>query len=233
MSNLSILSEKVGVEFKNESFIEHAFVHRSYLNESKKFSESNERLEFLGDSILSFLTSTFLYRKFPDEPEGQLTNLRSSIVKTTTLFHVATVLSLGDYLLLSKGEEDGGGRKNQSILADTFEAFLGAVYLDSGIRAAEKILVTYLFPLIDRVLKEKLYKDSKSSFQELVQENSRVSPLYRVLKEIGPDHAKEFSVGVYVENTLWGEGSGKSKQDAEQNAALSALEKWEKKKYTT
>lgn len=233
MSNLSILSEKVGVKFKNESFIEHAFVHRSYLNESKKFSESNERLEFLGDSILSFLTSTFLYNKFPKEPEGQLTNLRSSIVKTSTLADIAAVLSLGDYLLLSKGEEEGGGRKNQSILADTFEAFLGTVYLDSGIDAAEKILVTHLFPLLDRVLKEKLYKDSKSSFQESVQEDARVSPQYRVLKETGPDHAKEFTVGVYVDNKLWGEGMGKSKQDAEQKAATQALEKWEKRKYNT
>lgn len=233
MANLSTLSEKVGIEFKNASFIEHAFVHRSYLNESRKFSESNERLEFLGDSILSFITSTFLYKKFPEEPEGQLTNLRSSIVKTSTLSHIASVLTLGDYLLLSKGEEEGGGRQNQSILADTFEAFLGAVYLDSGIKAAEKILVLHLFPMIDRVLKEKLYKDSKSSFQELVQEDSRVSPQYRVLKEVGPDHSKEFTIGVYVEDKLWGEGIGKSKQDAEQNAATEALEKWEKKKYTT
>lgn len=229
MNKFVELSKKIGTSIKNENFIEQAFIHRSYLNESKTTSGSNERLEFLGDSILSFLVSEYIYTKYPDFTEGQLTNLRSSIVKTSTLAKVSSHLKLGDLLLLSRGEEEGGGRNNPSILADTFEALLGAIFLDHGVTAAKKILSKLLFPLLSSILANKAYQDAKSVFQELVQEETRISPVYKVLQEEGPDHAKKFTVGVYVDDTLWGTGIGKNKQEGEMNAAAAALEKWNKK----
>ncbi|MBI2616861.1 ribonuclease III [Candidatus Gottesmanbacteria bacterium] len=223
------LSQKIDIEFKNINLIDQAFIHRSSLNESKKSQQSNERLEFLGDSILSFLVSSYLYEKYPDLSEGELTNLRSSVVKTKTLADLAKNLDLGTLLYLSRGEEEGGGRNNPSLLADTFEALLGTIFLDQGISPVKKILETHLFRLLPKIIEERTYKDAKSEFQELVQEETRVSPNYKVVKEEGPDHAKEFTVGVYVETTLWGKGKGKSKQEAEMSAAHSALEKWTKK----
>lgn len=227
--SLGALSKKLGIAFKNPILIKQAFVHRSYLNEIKILKQSNERLEFLGDSILSLLVSDYLYKQYPDFTEGELTNLRSSIVKTTTLARVAKDLDLGEYLLLSRGEEDSGGRNNTSILADTFEALLGSVFLDQGLVPAHKIVNDVLFPLLPKILADKLYKDAKSIFQELIQEETKISPVYKVLGEKGPDHAKEFTVGVYVGDKLWGEGIGKSKQEGEMKAAQSALVKWEKK----
>lgn len=223
------LSKKLGITFKNTQVINQAFVHRSYLNEVKIKIISNERLEFLGDSILSFLVSAHLYKHYPQFTEGELTNLRSSIVKTTTLAQVAKDLELGNLLSLSRGEEEGGGRKNPSLLADTFEAFLGAVYLDLGIVPVKQILDRLLFPLLPKILAEKLYEDAKSIFQEVVQEETKISPNYKVLSEKGPDHAKEFTVGAYVGNKLWGRGVGKSKQEAEIKAAAAALENWREK----
>lgn len=231
MDEFADLKHKLGVNFKNLSLIKMAFIHRSYLNEAKRQLSSNERLEFLGDSILSFLVSEFLYKTYTKLPEGELTNLRSSIVKTTALAEIAKNLNLGSYLLLSKGEEAGGGRSNSSILADTFEAVIGAIYLDSGIEAIKKIFNNLLFPILPKIIEEKSYKDAKSSFQEAVQETTKVSPIYKVIKEEGPDHAKKFTVGVYVDNKLWGTGVGKNKQEAEQEAALGGLVKWEKKQY--
>lgn len=229
MHNLDSLSKKLNLVFKNQSLIKNAFIHRSYLNEAKKRLVSNERMEFLGDSILSYLTSEFIYVKFPNLPEGELTNLRSILVKTTTLADIADFLHLGQYLYLSKGEEEGGGRTNSSILADTFEALLGAIYLDQGIDTVKKLLLDILFPKLSDIIKNKGYKDAKSSFQEIVQEKVKFSPVYRIISEQGPDHAKVFTVGVYVEDTFWGKGKGKNKQEAEQEAASMALEKWRKK----
>jgi len=228
MKNLEQLVSLLGIPFRNTT-IKQAFIHRSYLNESKKATTSNERLEFLGDSILSYLVSDYLYRNYPNLPEGELTNLRSSVVKTSTLAALAKSLNLGSYLLLSRGEEESGGRDNPSILADTFESFLGAIYLDQGISACLKILNKILFPLLPKILKEKLYKDAKSSFQEIVQEVSKISPIYKVTAEKGPDHAKLFTIAVMVGNTLWAIGKGKSKQEGEQDAARAALEKWNSK----
>ncbi|MBI3379226.1 ribonuclease III [Candidatus Gottesmanbacteria bacterium] len=223
------LAKKVKTKFKNLKLIEQGFIHRSYLNEVKNVPESNERLEFLGDSILSFLVSSYLYKSYPQISEGELTNLRSSIVKTTTLAQVAKELKLGEYLLLSRGEEESGGRGNPSILADTFEAFLGALYLDLNLAAVNKILSSFLFPLLPKILAEKTYKDAKSIFQEHVQDETKISPIYKVLSAKGPDHAKEFTVGVYVGVKLCGTGVGKSKQEGEMRAAQAALEKWNKK----
>lgn len=223
------LSETLKISFSNKILIKQAFIHRSYLNESKKRLEPNERLEFLGDSILSFIVSQYLYLKYPKFREGELTNLRSSIVKTSTLASIAKQLHLGDYLMLSRGEEDSGGRNNPSILADTFEALLGAIYLDSGLNSIKIITSATLFVILPKILESKSYKDAKSNFQELVQDETKVSPLYKVLGEKGPDHAKQFNVGVYVNSTLWGIGKGKNKHEAEQVAALEAIEKWRKK----
>lgn len=228
-TDFETLTKKLGINFKNPKSIEQAFIHRSYLNESKNITQSNERLEFLGDSVLSFLVSEYLYNKYPDFTEGELTNLRSSIVKTSTLANAAIELNLGRLLSLSRGEEESGGRNNTSMLADTFEAFLGALFLDSGIVPARKLLSNLLFPKLEKILAEKTYKDAKSTFQELIQEETKISPVYKVLSEKGPDHAKEFTVGAFVENKLYGTGKGKSKQEGEMNAAQSALEKWDKK----
>lgn len=223
------LGKLLNIKFRNIALIKQAFIHRSYLNETKVKTYSNERLEFLGDSILSFLVSEYLFEKYPDFSEGELTNLRSSIVKTATLASAAKQLNLGDYLYLSKGEEESGGRENNSLLADTFEAFLGSVYLDIGLLSVQKILNNLLFPLLTKILADKLYKDAKSNFQELIQENSKISPVYKILSEKGPDHAKEFTIGVFAKDKLWGTGTGKSKQEGEMKAAQAALENWQKK----
>lgn len=226
---LASVKKIIQAEINNPQIIKQAFIHKSYLNEAKTFTGSNERLEFLGDSIISFLVSLYLFKKYPDLQEGQLTNLRSSVVKTATLAACSRNLGLGELLLLSKGEVEGGGRSNPSILADTFEAFIGALYLDNGIEKVEEILNNQLLSQIPKILEEKLYRDSKSSFQEVVQEKYKISPVYKVHSQKGPDHAKEFIIGAYVAGTLWGTGSGKNKQDAEQAAATAALEKWLKK----
>lgn len=228
-NRLETLEKKLKINFKNRQLLEQSFIHRSYLNEARKIQQSNERLEFLGDSILSFLVSGYLYKHYPEMPEGELTNLRSSIVKTSTLTQVAKELDLGFYLLLSRGEEESGGRRNPSILADTFEALLGAIFLDLGVAPVQKMLDWLLFPLLSKILADKTYKDAKSIFQERVQEETKISPSYKVISEKGPDHAKEFTVGVYVGGKLWGSGIGKSKQEGETHAATYALEKWEKK----
>ncbi len=217
------LEKTLGVSFKNKNLLIQAFVHRSYLNEHPKEGfVSNERLEFLGDAILEFLTSHFLYQKFPSFPEGELTNLRSKLVCDRSLSEIAMKLKLGDYLLLSRGEEGSGGRKNPSLLSNALEAVLAAIYLDQGLVALKKFLESHLFPTIKLAKK---YRDYKSDFQEIVQEKFKITPTYKTLREAGPDHAKVFDVGVYLDKKLWGRGEGKSKQEAEQAAAKKALVK--------
>ncbi len=219
------LEKKIGITFTNKQTLEGAFVHRSYLNESRHARASNERLEFLGDAVLSFLTSHFLYITYPNYPEGILTNIRSSLVRTKSLSDVAQELELGSLLMLSKGEEESGGRANPSLLADVFEALLGAVFLDQGIEMAKKLLDTYLFRKTAEIVEKKQYVDYKSMLQEMVQEQSRISPTYRVIKSEGPDHNKIFWVEAVVGEKSMGRGEGKSKQEAEQAAAANALEK--------
>jgi ribonuclease-3 len=225
---LDDLEKKIGIEFKDKELLQRAFVHRSHLNETKGKRVSNERLEFLGDSVLSFLTSGYLYTNYPDFEEGILTNIRSSLVKTTTLAEVARTLGLGELLLLSHGEEASGGRNNPSLLADAFEALLGALYLDQGIEQARSFLTVFLLPKSKEIVDTKAYVDYKSLLQEIIQQQSRVSPIYQVVKSEGPDHAKIFWVQALVNTTLLGSGSGKSKQEAEQMAAMNALEKMRK-----
>jgi ribonuclease-3 len=219
------LQKDIGISFKNSELLQRAFVHRSHLNEAKESCLSNERLEFLGDSVLSFLTSEFLYTKYPDFEEGTLTNIRSSLVKTGSLAEVAQRLHLGELLLLSHGEEASGGRHNQSLLADAFEALLGAMYLDQGAERVREFLSRCLFPATEAIVRTKAYLDYKSLLQEIIQQESRISPTYQVVKSEGPDHAKTFWVQAHVNSEILGTGSGKSKQEAEQAAAKNALEK--------
>lgn len=223
--SLTDLQASIHVPFANIDLLEQAFIHRSYLNEAKEPVSSNERLEFLGDAVLSLLTSHFLYTTYQEYPEGTLTNIRSSLVKTQSLADCARELKLGELLKLSHGEEEGGGRSNPSLLADVFEALLGAIYLDQGIDAARAFVTTYVFPKAEIIIKEKRYIDYKSLLQEIVQQDNRVSPTYRVTKSEGPDHAKTFWMEALAGSLALGSGSGKSKQEAEQAAARDALEK--------
>lgn len=211
-------------KFKNKKLFLQAFTHRSFLNEAKEKMESNERLEFLGDSILSFVVSEFLFKTYPHFPEGTLTNLRSRLVNTKTLAQVAKELDFGDLLQLSKGEEESKGRQNQSLLADCFEAFIGALYLDGGIQEVSAFLAEVLLPSAAEFVQKKSFKDAKSLLQEYVQGKKRGSPLYKVLSEEGPAHLRIFTVGVYVQSKLIAQGKGNSKQEAEKQAAELALE---------
>lgn len=211
-------------QFKDHHLLETALTHRSALNEKiSSATESNERLEFLGDAVLELITTEFLFAKLAHEPEGVLTAYRSALVKTTTLAEVATELGLGKKLYMSKGEEATGGRKNIGLLADTTEAVIGALYLDQGYEVVKTFITTNLFTKFDRIKEEKLYQDSKSHLQEVVQSKGFAAPTYQVIKEKGPDHDKEFTVQVLVNNNPQGTGVGKSKQLAQQAAASSAL----------
>jgi ribonuclease III len=211
--------------FNNKALFEQAFTHRSFLNETREKIESNERLEFLGDSILSFIVSDYLYKTYPDFNEGILTNLRSMVVNTKSLANIARELEFGTHLKLSRGEEESHGRENDSILANCFEAYIGALFMDQGIAAVESFLNDTLIHRIKGFVDNKIFKDPKSLFQEFVQGKKQNSPIYRVLHEEGPPHAKIFTVGVFVQDELLGEGVGKSKQEAEEQAAKQALEK--------
>jgi ribonuclease III len=225
MQDYSKLLKKLNLEFKDLNTLETAFTHRSYLNEVRSVKESNERMEFLGDSILSYIISSYLYKIRPKDTEGELTNLRSYIVKTKSLATASEELGLGQYLLLSKGEEMTGGRINQQLLANTFESLLGAIYLDQGIVTAEKIVKEVLLPKFEKEITSGPPKDSKSALQEVTQTNSKQSPHYKILRTTGPDHAKAFIVGVYVNGVELGKGEGSSKQAAEEEAAAAALDK--------
>lgn len=216
-------------KLKNNKLFEEAFTHRSYLNEAREKVASNERLEFLGDSILSFVVSNYLFENYPNFDEGTLTNIRSLMVNTKSLSGIATELEMGKLLKLSKGEEESKGRQNEALLENSFEAFVGALFLDQGIKAVKDFLGKVLLSKTQELIKKKTFKDPKSLLQEMVQAKKRSSPLYKVLEEKGPAHLKTFRVGVYVNGALIGEGRGKSKQEAESVAAKTALERSENK----
>ncbi|OGE32624.1 ribonuclease III [Candidatus Daviesbacteria bacterium RIFCSPHIGHO2_02_FULL_41_10] len=211
------------IKFNNPNLLQQAFFHRSYLNEVKMNIQSNERLEFLGDSVLSLIVSYYLYTLKPTDSEGDLTNLRAHIVKTTSLAEAAEKLQLGKYLSLSKGEEISGGRNNPQLLANTYEALLGSLFLDQGLEAVKKLIGKTLLPLFEKELKLGPPKDAKSSLQEDVQQKLKLSTNYKILSTTGPDHAKQFTVAVYIEGKETGRGSGASKQIAEEQAAKQAL----------
>lgn len=220
------IEELLNLEFKNEELVQTAFTHRSYLNEHSDYKNpSNERLEFLGDAILQFLSSEFLYNTYTKAPEGELTNIRAALVNTGSLGEESKKLGFGEHLLMSKGEEASGGRSREYILANTFEAVIGLIYLEHGIDACRTHLTKNLFYKVKDIVDNNKFKDYKSSFQELAQAKVGSTPIYRVLEEVGPDHNKVFKVGIYIGEKLYGSGQGSSKQKAEQAAAKNALDR--------
>lgn len=217
---------KHNLRFTDQTLLRIVFTHRSYLNEaSDDVKEHNERLEFLGDAVLELVATEYLYKTFPN-PEGELTNWRSSIVKGEVLAEVSLQLGLGELLFLSRGEEKSGGRTRSLILANTFEALVGAIYLDLGYEKASEFIHTHLISLLAEIIEKKLYIDPKSRLQEVSQEDLGTTPDYRVVSEEGPDHQKQFVVGVYAGSRLLARGTGSSKQRAEQSAATQALNDW-------
>ncbi len=229
MKDFSVLEKKLGIEFENKDLLIQAFVHRSYLNENPDFHlKHNERLEFLGDAVLELVISEYLFEKYPNHPEGEMTNWRASLVNAKMLAQISQEVGLNDFLLLSRGEAKELGKARQYILANTFEALIGSMYLDQGYKICEDFINKNLTVKLDAIIEGGLFKDSKSVFQEKAQEKTGVTPVYKVLKEWGPDHAKEFIIGVYLKEDLIAKGEGSSKQEAEESAAKNGLatKKW-------
>ncbi len=219
-------AEKIGVQFTNIALLEQAFTHRSYLNEHREEKLlHNERLEFLGDAVLELVVTRYLFERFPNDNEGELTAYRAALVNTNTISNVALSLGMNDYLLLSRGEAKDTGRARQYILANTFESVVGAIYLDQGYDVAADFIAQNIFPLTDDIVAKKLWQDDKSHFQEEAQERVSMTPTYKIMSESGPDHDKHFTVGVFLGAEMIADGTGKSKQEAEQMAARNALSK--------
>ncbi len=226
MPDFSSFAKRLGLSFKNLDLLVEALTHRSYLNEHREYAGShNERLEFLGDAVLELAVTNFLFKKFPAKPEGELTAYRAALVNTVSLAESSQALGVNDFLLLSKGESKDTGRARDVILADAFEAIIGAAYLDQGYDAAEAFIARNLYTKIDDVIAKRSYQDAKSRFQELAQEKRGTTPSYETLSEVGPDHDKRFTVGVFIGRDEIARGEGKSKQEAEQSAAQAGLDK--------
>ena len=224
MIQFSDFEKKTKIVFKNKDLLKQAFIHRSYINENTGTSLShNERLEFLGDAVLELIVIDFLYKKYPNYTEGELTALRSALVNAVIISEIALEIGMNDYLLLSKGEAKDNGKARQYILANTYEAYVGAIYLDQEYNAVNKFVSESLLPKTEEIVNKKLWRDAKSLVQEKAQEFVNFTPAYRVLSESGPDHDKHFTVGIYFGSNLIAEGKGKSKQEAEQKAAEAAL----------
>ncbi len=223
---LSQLENLLAVKFTNKELLLNACIHSSYVNEHHDEGvDHNERLEFLGDAVLELVTTEYLYAKFPDKEEGVLTSLRAALVKGPHLADVALSLGIGAFLLLSHGEEKGGGREKKYILANTMEAIIGALYLDQGFDAAKHFINRIILTNLDSIIAQGAHVDPKSKLQELAQQKMEVTPTYTVLSEEGPDHSKVFTVGAYLGSNLVGQGAGSSKQKGQQSAAQDALEK--------
>ncbi|MBP7006739.1 MAG: ribonuclease III [Candidatus Pacebacteria bacterium] len=224
MIDFSIFEKQTGITFKDKNLLKQAFIHRSYINENPSMGLShNERLEFLGDAVLELVVTDFLYKKYPASAEGELTAFRSALVNAVIISDVASKIGMNDFLLLSKGEAKDVGKARQYILANTYEAYVGALYLDLGYDKAEEFVADTLLPHTEEIVSKKLWRDAKSLVQEKAQEYRSVTPSYKVLNETGPDHDKHFTVGIFFGTELIAEGKGKSKQEAEQSAATSAL----------
>lgn len=230
-NNFSQLEQKIGIVFKNKDLLKNIFIHRSYLNEHKQFYlPSNEKLEFLGDSVLSLITSMYLYKNYPTLHEGEYTDIKSSIVRTESLAVAAGDLNLGIYLHLSRGEEQGNGRENRNILADCFEALIAGIFIDQNFETAFSFVVKYLFKgTLDTIIAKETYLSAKSKLQELMQAKYKTIPLYKVLEERGPDHNRFFKIGVFLTSKKLAEGEGRSKKEAEEQAAEIAFDALEKK----
>lgn len=222
-----VLEESLGIVFSNKQLLVQAFTHRSFLNEiNSQLPGHNERLEYLGDAVLELVVTDHLYRTFPKTPEGQLTAYRSALVRTESISTAAASANFNEYLLLSKGEaRDTNGKARAYILANTFEAFVGALYLDQGYDAAKAFIQKYLIPTLGDIVKKGLWRDAKSFVQEKAQEILQITPTYEVISETGPDHDREFIVAILFRNERICEGTGTSKQEAQQSAARAALEK--------
>lgn len=225
MSDFQKLQKDLNVSFKDKSLLEQAFTHRSYINEHKGTDKRhNERLEFLGDAVVELTVTDYLYAKFPENQEGDLTAYRSALVNSDMLASVSTKLGFEGYLLLSKGESKDKGRARTYILANTFEAFIGALYIDQGYDVANDFVLSHVIPNIEEVIAKKLFIDAKSLFQAKAQEYTNITPTYKTIRESGPDHDKHFTVAVFIGKEQIVMGEGKSKQDAEQDAARKAIE---------
>lgn len=222
--DLSPLEKTIGIKFTNPAIYEQAFTHRSYLNEHADSKEHNERLEFLGDAVVELIVTHFLYEKFPEKPEGELTNLRAALVRRNSLSVIGEELNFGDYVRLSKGESKNTGKAKSVILSNAVEAFIGALYLDLGLATVEKFLDQFLLPKLEQIVEEESHIDAKSNFQEKIQERDGVTPHYKTESVTGPDHDRHFIVGVYVGENLIAQGEGSSKREAEMSAAAKALE---------
>ena len=224
MTDFSLFEKKTEIVFKDKDLLMQAFIHRSYINENPSTNLShNERLEFLGDAVLELIVTDFLYKKYPSYTEGELTALRSALVNAVIISEIASGVGMNDYLLLSKGEAKDNGKARQYILANTYEAYIGALYLDQGIEMVDKFIHKTLLPKTEEIVIKKLWRDAKSLVQEKAQEFVNFTPAYKVLHESGPDHDKHFTVGIYFGPNLIAEGKGQSKQEAEQKAAEAAL----------
>lgn len=225
MIDFSQFEKKTNIIFKDKKLLEQAFIHRSYINENSSGRLShNERLEFLGDAVLELIVTDYLYNKYTDRDEGELTAYRSALVNAIIIGEVALSLGMNEYLLLSKGEAKDIGKARSYILANTYEAYVGAVYLDQGYDIARDFIANSLFGKIETIVAKKLWRDAKSLVQEKAQEYVNVTPSYKVLHESGPDHDKNFTVGIFFGDERIAEGKGHSKQEAEQSAARCALE---------
>jgi ribonuclease-3 len=225
-TDYQLLEKKINYFFKNQSLLENAFIHRSYLNEHKSFSlTSNERLEFLGDSVLSLITSVYLFKNYPSLKEGDYTEIKSAIVKTESLAQSAKFLGLDQYLFLSKGEEKMGGRENKNILADCFEALIGAIFLDGNFEDAYRFVLNFLFKdKLKKIVENKEYLSFKTQLQEKIQAKYKILPEYRVLEESGPEHKRIFKIGVFFKGKRLGVGIAPSKKEAEEKAAKKAFD---------
>ena len=219
------LEEKIGVSFKNKDLLLTALTHRSYLNENPAWQlDHNERLEFLGDAVLELVVTEDLYAKYPN-PEGELTNWRAALVNAVMLAQLSNEFNLNDHILMSRGEAKDTGRARQYILANAMEALIGAIYLDQGYEVAAGFIQKYILKELPRIIQNRLDRDAKSLFQEAAQEKVGITPNYEVIQEWGPDHARQFKVGVYLGRELAGQGEGASKQEAQQKAAEAGLTK--------
>jgi ribonuclease-3 len=226
MKDFTPFEQSLGIVFNDKTLIQRAFTHRSFINENPRSGlEHNERFEFLGDAVIELIVTDFLFTNFPTHNEGELTAFRSALVNAIIMGEVATELNMNDFLLLSKGEAKDTGRARQTILANTYESFVGGLYLDQGYEPCKHFILTTLIPRLAEIIKMKSWKDAKSQVQEEAQERLQLTPSYRVLSENGPDHDKYFTIGVFFGETKIAEGKGKSKQEAQQTAALAALEK--------
>lgn len=228
MSELAAAEARLGLTFGDKTLLQRALTHRSYVNENPDFPlEDNERLEFLGDAVLNFITAEYLYHRFPEMAEGQLTSLRAALVRTETLAEFAQTIGLGEHLFLGRGEQENGGRARPALLCDGYEALVGALYLDQGLAVTRAFVVPMIQSATGLILDQASDKDAKSLFQELSQKARRLTPTYRTLQEQGPDHAKEFTVAALIGRETYGVGVGQSKQAAAQAAARAALARLE------